>query len=346
MAEGTRPIEELVDPRRLGAYLDAELGGQVDVRVEAHVAGFSNVTCFVLRGDREYVLRRPPAGPLLPTAHDVAREFRFLSALHGTPARVPRAFVLCEDPAVIGAPFYLMERKRGHVIRGDLPRPLNTPEQRRRIGFEMIDALAEVHAVDWRAIGLTGRSEGYLDRQLARWQRQAELTVGKVRELPALRGVTDWLVEHKPTQGAATVVHGDFKLDNVMFAFDAPARLIAIFDWEMATIGDPLADLGWLMHTWGRPEGASDDEPLPLTAEPGFATREELAERYAERSGRRMEHFDWYHVLALWKLALILEGLYVHYKTGTASNPGAAAFETQVPALVRRAQLLMGRAVS
>lgn len=338
---GTRSIHELVDPIRLGHYLNRELGDSLESRVEAHVAGFSNVTCFVFRGDQEYVLRRPPAGPLLPTAHDVAREFRFLSALHGTPARVPRPFLLCEDDDVIGAPFYLMERKHGHVIRAELPDAFDTSEERQRIGLEMVDALAEIHSVDWKRAGLTGRSEGYLDRQLKRWKSQADLSVGKVRELPQLEEVTRWLVERKPTQSEVTVVHGDFKMDNMMFADDAPARLIAIFDWEMATIGDPLADLGWLMHTWGRPDGTSEEAPLPLTAQPGFATREELAERYAERSGRKMEHFDWYHVLALWKLAIILEGLYVHYKTGTASNPASAAFEIQVPALIQRARLLM-----
>ncbi len=344
MAEGTRPIHELVDPVRLGEYLNREFAENQETRVEPHVAGFSNITCFVFRGDQEYVLRRPPEGPLLPTAHDVAREFRFLSALHRTPARVPRPFLLCEDEDVIGAPFYLMERKHGHVIRAELPAVLDTPEERRRIGLEMVDALVEIHEVDWKSVGLSGRTEGYLDRQLKRWKSQADLTVGKVRELPELQDVTEWLSNSRPEESDVTVVHGDFKMDNMMFAYDAPARLIAIFDWEMATIGDPLADLGWLMHTWGRPDTTGDDAPLPLTAQPGFATREELAERYAERRGRKMEHFDWYHVLALWKLAIILEGLYVHYKTGTASNPASAAFEIQVPALIQRARLLIGRA--
>jgi len=328
---------------RLGDFLDATFGGHAETRVEAHVAGFSNVTCFVFRDDAEYVLRRPPAGPLLPTAHDVAREYRFLKALHETAARVPRPFVLCEDLEVIGAPFYLMERKRGFVLRAELPAALDNPGDRRRIGFELIDTLAELHGVDWRAAGIEGRSEGYLDRQLARWRSQADLTVGKVRELPGLQEVTDWLAARKPAESEATVVHGDFKLDNVMFAPESPARLIAIFDWEMAAIGDPLADLGWLLHTWGRPDGWREGDPLPLTAQPGFATRDELSARYAERTGRRMEYFDWYHVLALWKLALILEGLYVHYKTGTASNPESGRFEFQVPDLIRRAHFLMER---
>ncbi len=336
------PITELVDPEALGRYLDAQLGVKEDLQLEAHVAGFSNVTCFVTRNGVEYVLRRPPAGPLLPTAHDVAREHRFLAALADTAARVPRPTLLCEDDSVIGAPFYLMERKHGHVIRHDMPTVLDNPADRRRIGFEMIDALAEIHAVDWQAAGLTSRrATEYLDRQLARWNTQAGLTVGKVRELPELVAVGEWLAQEKPESGAPTVVHGDFKLDNVMFAPESPTRLIGVFDWEMATIGDPLADLGWLMHTWGRPEHVPDDAVLSLTAQAGFASRDELAARYAEKTGRQMARFDWYHVLALWKLAIILEGLYVHYRTGTASNPGAAAFEIQVPALIRRAQALI-----
>lgn len=337
-------INPLVDEGRLAAFLNDSLGGTEPVRVEKHVAGFSNETFFVFRGDAQFVLRRPPRGPLLPTAHDVAREYRFLKALYGSAARVPRPVALCEDPSVIGVPFYLMERKQGVVIRAELPPQLSSLEDRRRIGFEMVDALVEMHSVDWRAAGLEGKSEGFLDRQIKRWRSQADLSVGKVRDLPQLAAVTAWLRANKPEETDSTVVHGDYKLDNVMFAIDSPARLIAIFDWEMATIGDPLADLGWLMHTWGRPAGIIEGEPLPITAMEGFPSRDELAARYAEKTGRKMENFAFYHVLALWKLAIILEGLYVHYKTGTASNPGAAEFEVRVPRLIERAQFLIDSA--
>ncbi len=343
MTDTTPSIHDLVDPDKLTSYLDSALGGHANATVEAHIAGFSNVTCFVHRGDTSYVLRRPPPGPLLPTAHDVAREFRYLDALHGTSARVPEPVVLCEDTEVIGAPFYLMEKKVGHVIRHEMPAALDTPDDRRRIGLEMVDALAEIHAVDWQSVGLTTRGGNYLDRQLKRWTSQAELTVGKVRDLPGLLSLSGWLASNKPSSSDVTVVHGDFKLDNVMFAPDGPATLIGVFDWEMATIGDPLADLGWLMHIWGRPDDATDDMELPVTALEGFASRDELAERYAERSGRSMHDFDWYHVLALWKLAVILEGLYVNYKTGTASNPASDAFEIQVPRLIARAETLIAR---
>ena len=342
MAAGSSPdITESVPPDRLTTFLNDVLGGFHPARVESHIAGFSNVTCFVYRDGNEYVLRRPPAGLLLPTAHDVVREHRFLNALHPTAARVPRPIAVCEDPEVIGAPFYLMERKHGFVIRDELPEVFSDPGDRRRIGLEMTDTLAELHSVDWQATGLRGKAEGYLDRQINRWSSQADLTVGKVRNLPGLQEVTDWLKSNKPGESDSTVVHGDYKLDNVMFASELPVQLISMFDWEMATIGDPLADLGWLMNMWGKPPGWQEDDPLPTTALPGFAARDELAARYAEKSGRRMEHFSWYQVMATWKLLLILEGLYVHYMTGTASNPDSARFEIQVPTLVRRAQLLI-----
>ncbi|MGE5595513.1 MAG: phosphotransferase family protein [Hyphomicrobiales bacterium] len=334
---------QIVDARSLGDYLDGFFDTKAETRVEKHIAGFSNETFFVYRAGEEYVLRRPPRGPLLPTAHDVAREYRFLKALSGTGVRVPQPVLLCEDTDIIGAPFYLMERKHGVVIRQQIPAALDSEEDRRRIGYELVDALVEMHSADWQAAGLQGKSEGFLDRQLRRWQGQADLTVGKVRDMPELNAIGKWLADHKPEEGPSTVVHGDYKLDNVMFSAESPARLIAIFDWEMAAIGDPLADLGWLMHTWGKPDDWREGEPLPLTALPGFPARDELAERYAERTGRTMEHFGWYHVMALWKLALILEGLYVHYVTGTASNPGAAEFEFTVPRLVRRATAIAAR---
>lgn len=332
---------QIVDAARLGAYLDEQLGGHEATAVEKHVAGFSNETFYVERGGLRYVLRRPPRGPILPTAHDVEREYRFLDAVRNTPVRAPRPLLLCTDTAVIGAPYYLMERTDGVVIRAELPAHLQSEDERRRIGEEMIDALAELHAVDWQSVGLKGRPDGYIDRQLYRWQSQADLTLGKVRDLPRLQAVGDWLRAHKPESPPATIVHGDFKLDNVMFAADAPARLVAIFDWEMATVGDPLADLGYLMHTWGTPPGHVEGDPLPVSALPGFPSREAMARRYADRTGREMRDFDFYHVLALWKLAIILEGLYVHYKEGTASNPAAADFEIRVPHLIERAHLLM-----
>lgn len=342
MADAT--LEQLIDVHALGRFIDASIPGSGPLEVQKHIAGFSNETFYVTRGDDRWVLRRPPRGPLLPTAHDVVREYRYLSALHGR-ARVPRPVAVCEDTSVIGAPFYLMERADGVVIRQEIPAAYDNPAGRRKIAEEIIDALVELHAVDWQAAGLTGKGEAYLPRQLERWSKQWELTRHRTRELPGLDSATEWLKRRLPDAGGIGVVHGDYKLDNVMYAAGEP-RLIAIFDWEMATIGDPLADLGWILSTWGDPgdppETRRRAEGPPLTTREGFPTQDEMAELYGQRSGISMRNFAFYHVLAIYKLAIILEGLYMHYLEKTASNPASADFEWHVPVLVDRMHRVMG----
>lgn len=326
--------------------LDRFLGEQVswatgELTVEKHVAGFSNETFFVTKGEHRWVMRRPPRGPLLPTAHDVLREHRFISALQGK-ARVPKTIVACEDIEVIGAPFYLMERKDGHVVRAELPPEFDTPEHRWRMGEEVIDSLVELHAVDWEKTGLRGRPDGYLERQLKRWKSQWDATQPRTRPLPRLDEATAWFEENMPDDGGTTVVHGDYKLDNVMFAPDEP-RVIALFDWEMATIGDPLADLGWLLSYWCD-EGLPDDPEAvaALTTQPGFPNSDEMVALYEQKSGRSMQNFTFYQAFAVYKLAIILEGLYMHYLESTAANPDAAMFEVRVPALVERVHRIIG----
>jgi aminoglycoside phosphotransferase (APT) family kinase protein len=343
MAE--QALAELIDVEALKRFVDANVSGaDGPFEVQKHVAGFSNETFYVSRGDQRWVLRRPPRGPLLPTAHDVVREYRYLSALSGR-ARVPRPVAVCEDTAVIGAPFYLMERAEGVVIRQQMPAAYDTPAGRAKVAEEIVDALVEMHAVDWQAAGLTGKGDQYLPRQVERWSKQWDLTRPRTRELPGLDSATDWLKSRIPEAGGVSVVHGDYKLDNVMYDNDEP-RLIAIFDWEMATIGDPLADLGWLLSTWGDPGDPPNtrrrvEGPVLTTAE-GFPSGDEMAAMYGEKSGRTMKHFAFYHVLAVYKLAIILEGLYMHYLEKTASNPGAAEFEWHVPVLVDRMHRIMG----
>jgi aminoglycoside phosphotransferase (APT) family kinase protein len=297
--------------------------------------GHSCVT-FVLSTD--VVVRRPPRGPLPPSAHDVLREARLLRALESTPVRVPKVLAVCDDPAVIGAPFYVMERIEGDVITSEIPSALDNPEQRGRIADELLDALVELHAVDWTSIGLEGfgKPTGYLERQLRRFIGLWE--VNRTRELPAVEEVGAWLATNLPESPPATVVHGDYRLGNTMFASGAPARLIAILDWEMATIGDPLADVGYMMIHWTRPGDEIGRFNLQsVTMREGFPDRHELIERYEQRSGRSMHALDWYVALALWKAVVFMEGNYKRALAGSTDDPYLKTFGEGVAELARRA---------
>jgi aminoglycoside phosphotransferase (APT) family kinase protein len=340
-------LEGLIDVHALEKFLRQNLPPQEGgVVVEKHEAGFSNETFYVSWGPKRWVLRRPPRGDILPTAHDMLREFRVLSGLTPTGVRVPRPVVACEDRSIIGVPFYLMERREGVVIREQLPLEFDAVTDRKKIGEELIDALVELHAVDWQKTSLVnlGKPEGFLERQLRRWLGQLELTLPRTRSLQGIHEVTLWLQTHVPPQSMTSIVHGDYKLDNVMFAPPPATRLVAIFDWEMATLGDPLTDLGWVLSFWGPTGDPPEPEPKGsnyITEQPGFLSREEMCARYERKTGRTMEHFSFYHCLAVWKLAIILEGLYRHYIEGTASNPKANEFEWKVPQLVDRAHRII-----
>jgi aminoglycoside phosphotransferase (APT) family kinase protein len=330
------PLPPLLVRRPLEAFLDAHGLGRGPLEAEPVGDGHSNVTYLVSREGGAWVLRRPPRPPLPPSAHDVLREAFLLRALEGTAVRVPGVLATCDDPAVIGAPFYVMERVLGHVVTTeDLPAGLEPG----RLGDELVDALVEVHAADWQACGLEGygKPTGYLERQLRRFAGLWEHN--RTRELSVLDRVTGWLGEHRPESGPATIVHGDYRLGNVMFGPDAPARLTAIFDWELATIGDPLADVGYLTATWAEP-GDPESTILSLgavTRQPGFPTRAELVARYEERSGRSTSDLRWYRTLALWKSAIFLEGSYKRRLAGTTDDPFFDALKTGVPELADRA---------
>ena len=332
----------LVDAEALERYLDRAIPGPGRVEVERHRAGHSNETFFVRRGADEWVLRRPPRGAFLPTAHDVLREYRVLSAIADTNVRAPRPILACEDETVVGAPFYLMERAHGFVIREELPRGFREDEGARAgIGDELVDALAELHAVDWRREGLEGwgRPSGYLERQVRRWRGQLELATRFSRPLPDVVKVGEWLAEHLPESGAPAIVHGDYKLDNVCFAHEPPARLVSIFDWEMSTIGDPLADVGWMISFWREPGDPVDvlERDTAVTRLGGFRPREDLLERYRTRTGRVMSDLLFYMVLAVWKLGVLLEGSYARHLAGVTDDPLFAELEEGVPALGERA---------
>jgi aminoglycoside phosphotransferase (APT) family kinase protein len=297
--------------------------------------GHSNVTFALSTG---VVVRRPPRGPLPPSAHDVLREARLLKALEDTPVRVPRVLAVCPDLDVIGAPFYVMERVAGEVITDSIPGALDNPEQRARIADQLIDALVELHSVDWAAVSLEGfgKPSGYLERQLRRFTGLWEHN--RTRELPEVEQLHDWLAANMPESPEATIVHGDYRLGNTMFAAGAPARLVAIFDWEMATIGDPLADLGYLVMSWTQPgDPASKFMLQRVTMLPGFPTRQELIGRYEERSGRSMKAVNWYVTLALWKAVVFMEGNYKRALTGSTDDPYLKSFGDGVVEIAQRA---------
>lgn len=324
----------------LRAFLDARGLGSGELAAEPIGEGRSNVIFLLRRDDRELVLRRPPRPPIPPSAHDVLREARILSSLSGTGARTPAVLAACDDESVIGAPFYVMEKLDGWVLTDDVPAALDAPAERRRIGEELIDALVELHAVEWQALpdlAAMARSSAYLDRQLRRFAGLWE--VNRTRSIPAVERVGAWLSEHKPTSLPDTVVHGDYRLGNVMFAPSAPASLVAILDWEMATIGDPLADLGYLCTLWVD----RDDPPRGLyelsgvTRREGFGRREDLLARYEARSGRTMTDMGFYQALALWKSAIFMEGNYARALAGATDDPYLKGFGDGVVELAERA---------
>jgi aminoglycoside phosphotransferase (APT) family kinase protein len=336
-------LPPLVDEAALGRYLAERMPSPATgapLVVERIRGGHSNETFYVTRGAEQWVLRRPPRGPLLPTAHDVLREFRVLVALADTSVPVPRPLLACDDLSIIGAPFYLMECVPGVVVRSALPPGFEDPASRADLGLTLIDRLADLHAVDWQAVGLGdfGRPSGYLERQLRRWSGQ--LDASRTRPLPDLDAVGTWLRANLPESGPATIVHGDYRLDNVIIAPHPPARILAIVDWEMATIGDPLADLGYLLSFWREPgesEAALGEAEWRISELPGFPTRAQLVARYATHTGRRMDHVAFYVALAIWKLAILLEGSYARHLAGTTDDPFFAQLGEGVPALARRA---------
>ncbi|HUA12239.1 MAG TPA: phosphotransferase family protein [Solirubrobacteraceae bacterium] len=324
----------------LAAFLDEHGLGSGGIVATPIGEGHSNMTYRIDRGEASFVLRRPPRPPLPPSAHDVVREARLLSALQDTAARAPRVLATCPDETVIGAPFYVMDLVEGEVIVTEIPPDLDNPAQRRLIGDELIDALVEIHAVDWQAVGLDdfGKPTGYLERQLRRFTGLWDLN--RTREIPAIEAVGAWLSENLPESGAATIVHGDYRLGNTIFSPGAPAHLAAVLDWEMATIGDPLADVGYLCMMWsesGDPAGGLREHLGRVTRQEGFPTRGELIARYEERSGRSMRDLRWYTTLALWKSAVFMEGNYKRAVAGTVDDPYLAQFGEGVVELAEQA---------
>lgn len=340
------PAAALVRPVQLVEWIVEEVGLHPSgpLTVQRLSGGNSNETLLLGGFDLPLVLRRPPLASMAPDAHSMAREHRVLEALAPTPVPVPTPIGLCEDPDVIGAPFYVMEHIRGTSVGDTLPPAYDgRPDAVGALGRSMVDALATLHAVDPQAVGLgdLGRPDGFLDRQVGRWRAQLERH--RVRDLPHFDDVGDWLAANQPPDGRPGILHGDFHLDNCLTSLTEP-RVLAIIDWEMTTVGDPLLDVGLTLGLWG--ERHLEPCALPhvqaVSRRAGAPTRDELAARYAERSGRSVEHLTYYMVLALWKLAAIIEGAYALYTSGQVNSPYAAALERDVPALVGEAAACAG----
>ncbi len=319
-----RAGEEL-DLRALAAYL-AEALPELDgpLEIEQFPSGFSNLTYLVRAGARELVLRRPPFGSKVRSAHDMGREFRVLSALEAVYRKVPRPLAYCDDPSVLGAPFYLMERVEGVILRPRMP-PERHPEppEMGRIAAALVDTLAELHAVDYAAAGLgdLGRPDGYGRRQIDGWTRRWR--AARTDEVPEMDGVAEWLDRRLPASESAALVHNDFKYDNLVLDRNDPGRVLAVLDWEMATLGDPLMDLGTTLGYWVDPDDPPALRALELspTTVPGNLSRLEVAERYAVASGRDLGDLVFYYVFGLFKIAVIIQQIYYRYRRGHTNDP-------------------------
>lgn len=314
-----------VDPVALTRWLAENVPevatGPGPVEVSRISGGHSNLTFRVTDADGvRFALRRPPTGGVLATAHDMSREWRFLTALAPTPVPVAEPVAHCEDPDVLGAGFYLMRYVDG-VVPGDRAAGEAVPEpERRACGLDAADALAALHAVDPDEVGLADlhRPGGYLERQLRRWRRQAHASA--LEDLSVLDAAHDRLVAALPDTGdPVRIAHGDYRPGNLSFA---GGRIAAIFDWELATLGEPLADLGWLVASWERPDDPRPSITSGPTAAPGWPERDEVAARYAERSGRSIEHLPYFVAFAHWRCACIGAGVYTRYRAG---NMGSGA---------------------
>lgn len=354
--DAPRPVRagDELDAARLTPYLAAHVAGWEDVRaadlaVAQFGGGFSNLTYLVTAGAREVVLRRPPHGERGGNAHDMAREYRLLAALRPAYDRAPRPLALCGDDAVLGAPFYCMERVRGVVLRGRPGEFVPPPAACAALAERFVAELAALHALDWRALGLAGvgRPEGYAARQVAGWTRRWH--AARSEHVPEVEQAAAWLAAHRPAEPAdaaahAALLHNDFKYDNFVLDAESLARgaptVRAVLDWEMATVGDPLMDLGASLAYWLEPE----DPPalralgLGLTAAPGSPRRAELVAAYGRTTGRDVADARWYYVFGVFRLAVVAQQLYARHLAGHARDPRFAALGAAVAALGTQAE--------
>jgi aminoglycoside phosphotransferase (APT) family kinase protein len=322
------------------AFLDAhQLGSGPITATRIGDGGGSNFTFLIERGEERLVLRRPPRPPLPPSAHDMVREARLQNAIRASGfERLPDIVAVCDDESVIGVPFYVMRFLEGDVITQSLPPGLEDREARLALGMDLVDTLVEIHAAHGPELDAFARPGSYLERQVRRFTQLWQ--INQTRSIPAVDETGRYLAENMPQPRPVTVVHGDYRLGNTMVAPADPTRIVAVLDWEMGAIGDPRADVGYLLATYSEPNGrVSALGSSPVTAEPGFPSRAQLVQRYVERSGRDVEPLAWFEALALWKAAVFCEAIYGRYVRGELGEEDtrAAIFEHAVPLLAETA---------
>ena len=335
-----RAGEEL-NQQRLIAYLEGKIDGVENLVVEQFPGGHSNLTYLLRSPAREYVLRRGPLGPVAPKAHDMAREYKVLKAVHPFFRPAPEVFLVCEDPSIIGAVFFIMERRHGIVVRDRVPPELAAfPDYPQRVSRGFMDCLVDLHAIDIEKHGLVslGKPEGFLERQVHgwfdRWLR------AKTEENALMDCIIQWLTDRLPVSPAPSLVHNDFKLDNVMLNLEDPGRIEAVLDWEMATVGDPLVDVGLILCYWAQPADPGGTKPS-ITAQAGWYTRDELIGHYAHKTGRDVSLINYYEVFALFKLAAVLQQIYVRFHRGQTQDERFRHFDKRVHNLIQQAAALI-----
>jgi aminoglycoside phosphotransferase (APT) family kinase protein len=350
MSTDARPVRatEQLDWTRVATYLREHLRpGDIpgldlsrEMVVEQFQGGHSNLTYLLRFGDTELVLRRPPLGPVPPTAHDMAREHRWLAAIHPVFPLAPRPYLLCEDTAVAGAVFYLMERRHGVIIRTQEPPELaERPDERHRVGIACIDTLAALHLIDIQNAGLShlGKPAGFVERQVRGWTERWHRS--KIDPLPEMDWLADWLLAQLPPEASRpAIVHGDFKLDNLMLDATDLGHPVAVFDWEMSALGDPLIDLGILLAYWTHAKpGQGQDALTSVTDRPGWHTRDEIVERYARHTHFDLSRLQFYEAFALYKIAVVIQQIFFRYKRGQTDDPRFANFGERVTRLAQKA---------
>ena len=308
------------------------------LEIEQFPGGHSNLTYLIRYGDDEFVLRRPPVGPVAPTAHNMPREYNLLSVIHPHFPLAPKPVLLCEDESIIGVPFYLMERRRGLIVRAKLPELLHDLNLRRKLSETVVDTLVALHVVDIRSTGIEqiGKPAGFVERQVKGWTERWHRS--QTGELPEMDGVVNWLATRIPGDSPdATIVHNDFKLDNIMLDEADPSRVVAVLDWEMCTVGDPLIDVGLLLCYWTM-KGTDDGSSLrAVTNGAGWFTREEMIERYARKTKQDLSHIVFYETFARFKVAVVIQQIYFRFVRGQTQDERFRNLDALVRELTRDA---------